>query len=60
MKRANIQKFLMFFIVYFTAVMIIQLYIYPSTDPMESIITKNIVSGVIASAIFAYLTRKKT
>jgi branched-subunit amino acid transport protein len=59
MKKADIRKFLVFFILYFITVMIIQVYIYPSEDAMESIILKNIVSGLIAAVIFAYLTRKK-
>jgi len=59
MKSFSLKKFALFFVAYFVLVMIIQTVIFPGDEPMQAIIFKNFVSGLIASAIFTYITRKK-
>jgi len=59
MSGSAIRKFIIFFFVYLVGVMFIQVYVFTSEEPVEALWLKNIVSGLIASAIFVFLTRKK-
>ena len=52
------KKFALFFVLFFTTVLSIQVFIYKSEDPVSVLILKDIIAGIIVSGVFVLLTRK--
>lgn len=52
------KKFALFFVLFFTTVLSIQVFIYKSEDPVSVLIIKDIITGIVVSGVFVLLTRK--
>jgi len=59
MKWFSIKRFAIFFLIYFATIMVVQIFIFESEDPVQAIIVKNLLSGIFAAVVFTYLMRNR-
>ena len=55
----NWKKFIFFFLLFFGLAIAIQLLILKTDQPINSILVKTFVSGLVAAGVFMFITRNK-
>lgn len=55
----NWKKFIFFFLAFFALAIVIQLLIFETDQPVNSILLKTFLSGLVAAGVFMWITRNK-